>query len=207
MYCLAAAGDEIMPVPQRLAGRAQSIGAGFRQPVERREVATIEPDTVADARHAVLIVEASTIAPVEQLASDVGRIEQPRLLIFDLMHAAAPATVTQRFPFAAIQRGQGFLPKRRGRVHGNATLALLSPADQAGFSGVKSVKKLSFVAGAAILLTAGSLAGAPQLTSKGYEFVHAVQERNGDKATQLLTENPAGIVDSRDGQGDTGLII
>ena len=68
------------------------------------------------------------------------------------------------------------------------------------------MKRLNFAAAAAIAIAAMPVA-AQQLTSKGYDFVHAVQERNGDKATALLTDNPPGIVDSRDDHGDTGLII
>ena len=50
-------------------------------------------------------------------------------------------------------------------------------------------------------------ATAQQLTAKSYDFVHAVEQRNGDKATELLNDNPPGIVNSRNGEGDTALII
>jgi ankyrin repeat protein len=69
------------------------------------------------------------------------------------------------------------------------------------------VKKLSFAAGAAILAGVAVPVGAQQLTSKSYDFVHAVEQRNGDKATELLNDNPRGIVNSRNGEGDTALII
>jgi ankyrin repeat protein len=69
------------------------------------------------------------------------------------------------------------------------------------------VKKLSFAAGAAILAGVAVPVGAQQLTSKSYDFVHAVEQRNGDKATELLNDNPRGIVNSRNGAGDTALII
>ena len=45
-----------------------------------------------------------------------------------------------------------------------------------------------------------------QLTSSSYDFVKAVKDSNGDKATQLLADHPT-LVDSRDGDGDTALII
>jgi ankyrin repeat protein len=66
---------------------------------------------------------------------------------------------------------------------------------------------LNFAAAAALLIVAAAPVGAQQLTSKSYDFVHAVDQSNGDKATQLLTDNPPGIVNSRNGQGDTALII
>jgi ankyrin repeat protein len=69
------------------------------------------------------------------------------------------------------------------------------------------VKKLSFAAGAAVLAAIAAPLGAQQLTAKSYDFVHAVEQRNGDKATELLDDNPPGIVNSRNGDGDTGLII
>ena len=53
---------------------------------------------------------------------------------------------------------------------------------------------------------ASAPAASQQLTSKSYDFIQAVQKSNGDKATQLLNDNPR-IVNSRDGQGDTALII
>jgi uncharacterized protein len=69
------------------------------------------------------------------------------------------------------------------------------------------VKRLSFAAIAAILVGTAAPVGAQQLTSRSYDFVHAVEQSNGDKATQLLNDNPPGIVNSRNGQGDTALII
>jgi ankyrin repeat protein len=38
------------------------------------------------------------------------------------------------------------------------------------------------------------------------QFLDAVQKRDGDKATQLLTDHPT-VINSRDSKGDTGLII
>ena len=69
------------------------------------------------------------------------------------------------------------------------------------------MKKLSFAAGAAVLAAIAAPLGAQQLTAKSYDFIHAVEQRNGDKATELLNDNPPGIVNSRNGDCDTGLII
>lgn len=43
--------------------------------------------------------------------------------------------------------------------------------------------------------------------SAGYEFVKAVRDRNGGKANELIQSNPPGILNTRDGSGDTALII
>jgi ankyrin repeat protein len=41
----------------------------------------------------------------------------------------------------------------------------------------------------------------------GNDFVEAVKKSDGDKAIQILSNRPKGIVDSKDGEGNTGLII
>ena len=67
---------------------------------------------------------------------------------------------------------------------------------------MKSLKIMLAVAGL------GSLS-APiqaQLGPDSHQFIDAVQKRDGDKATQLLTDHPT-LVNARDGNGDTGLII
>lgn len=40
----------------------------------------------------------------------------------------------------------------------------------------------------------------------GLDFIEAVQKRDGNKATELVDQHPT-IVDTKDGKGDTGLII
>jgi ankyrin repeat protein len=68
------------------------------------------------------------------------------------------------------------------------------------------VKQLGFA-----LLVAAAFAASPiaaqSLTTAGMDFVEAVKKSDGDKATQVLSSHPGGIVDTRDGEGNTGLII
>jgi ankyrin repeat protein len=70
----------------------------------------------------------------------------------------------------------------------------------------KVVKHLHFV-----LLAAAALMAVPVIaqgiTTPGYDFVDAVRKSDGDKAMQLLSSHPTGIVDTKDGEGNTGLII
>jgi ankyrin repeat protein len=73
--------------------------------------------------------------------------------------------------------------------------------------GVKSVKRLRFVIAIAALAVIGTPVAAQQLTTPSYDFIKAVKDRNGDKATQLISDNPIGILNSRDETGNTGLII
>lgn len=68
------------------------------------------------------------------------------------------------------------------------------------------MKKLKFAAAALILATIGTPAAA-QFASAKSDFVKAVHARDGNKVTQLLSDNPPGLVDARDGEGNTPLII
>ncbi|HWC55378.1 MAG TPA: ankyrin repeat domain-containing protein [Sphingomicrobium sp.] len=45
-----------------------------------------------------------------------------------------------------------------------------------------------------------------QIGPDSHQFIDAVQKRDGDKATQLLTDHPT-IINAKDGNGDTGLTI
>jgi hypothetical protein len=113
---LAAPGDQIMPVRQRVSVRPQPIGTGFRKPIKRAEIAPVEGHAIGDQRLAVLVILAAAVAAVEQLAGDVGRVEDSRLLVLELVDAAPAAAVAQGFPLAAVELGQRPLPERRLRV-------------------------------------------------------------------------------------------
>lgn len=69
------------------------------------------------------------------------------------------------------------------------------------------MKQLAF-----IILAATAVLGAPAFAqsisnSPGYDFTEAVKKSDGDKATQLLQSHPRTFVDTKDGDGNTGLII
>jgi ankyrin repeat protein len=87
-----------------------------------------------------------------------------------------------------------------------SSLALLSATDQAGESGPKIVKRLAFA-----LLTGFALmavpAAAQNLTTPSHDFIEAVKKADGDKAISALSSHPEGLVNTRDDDGDTGLII
>lgn len=73
-------------------------------------------------------------------------------------------------------------------------------------SGHKIVKQLVF-----ILIGASALIASPVAAqlggATGTDFVEAVKKSDGDKAIQILSGRPAGIVNTKDGDGNTGLII
>jgi ankyrin repeat protein len=66
--------------------------------------------------------------------------------------------------------------------------------------------KLFRIAVAAGIAAASSSAVAQMNTPNSYAFVDAVKSRDGDKATQLVTDHPT-VVNSRDGAGNTALLI
>src|SRR6185503_3124283 len=63
------------------------------------------------------------------------------------------------------------------------------------------------IAAVAALVAGGSASALAQTGLSGMDFVNAVRSRDGNKATQLLEAHPTGLVDTRDGDGNTGLII
>ena len=91
-------------------------------------------------------------------------------------------------------------------IHDKASLALLSPGNQAGFLGYKVVKRFAFVfLAAAALLPSPAVAQALSTTS--YDFIKAVRESNVDKALQILAAQPKGFVNTKGDDGNTALII
>ena len=67
------------------------------------------------------------------------------------------------------------------------------------------MKWLKFAALAAFVASSAPILA--QTGMSGIDFVNAVRARDGNKATQLLEAHPTGLVDTRDGDGNTGLII
>ena len=75
-------------------------------------------------------------------------------------------------------------------------------------TGSKFVKKRYFALAAALL----AVTSAPAAAQFGagvasMDFVKAVKERDGNKATELLLGNPPGLINSRDPSGDPALLI
>ena len=68
------------------------------------------------------------------------------------------------------------------------------------------MKTLHFVIAAAILASVAPDVHA-QGTGAGFELLNAVRERDGAKANELIEANPPGILNTRDGEGNTPLLI
>jgi uncharacterized protein len=69
------------------------------------------------------------------------------------------------------------------------------------------VKQLGFAFVAAIAVGASVPVSAQSLTAAGYELTEAVKKSDANKALQVLATNPPGIVNTKDGDGNTPLLI
>jgi ankyrin repeat protein len=70
------------------------------------------------------------------------------------------------------------------------------------------VKPFSFAVCACAALVAFAAPAAAQVGGyDGQAFVEAVKSSDGDKVQELLQKHPTGLVDARDGDGNTALII
>src|SRR5689334_14524275 len=80
------------------------------------------------------------------------------------------------------------------------------PRQSSGQVRAKVVKHLGFA-----ILVAGSIVAGPaaaqNLSTASYDFIQAVKKSDGDKALGVLARSAPGIVNTKDDQGNTGLII
>ena len=69
------------------------------------------------------------------------------------------------------------------------------------------MKHLGFAIVGALALGASIPAFAQTVNAPGFDFIEAVKKSDGDKATQVLTSHPAGLVNTKDSDGNTALLI
>ena len=69
------------------------------------------------------------------------------------------------------------------------------------------MKQLGFAFVAAIAVGASVPVSAQSLTAAGYDLTEAVKKSDANKALQVLATNPPGIVNTKDGDGNTPLLI
>jgi ankyrin repeat protein len=65
-------------------------------------------------------------------------------------------------------------------------------------------RAFAFLTGLA-LMAAPSVA--QHLTTPGYDLIDGIKKRDGDKVVSVLTSHPEGIINTKDEDGNTGLII
>src|SRR6056297_3763690 len=117
MYALRIAGNQRMPVIERLALVKQLIGAGFGQPVG---VALNRVGFERDAfRYELLadgILRAAAGGIVEQATGDSGQLHLASLVILQLVEAAFATAVAERPPFLLRHPVEaGGLPEARAQ--------------------------------------------------------------------------------------------
>ena len=75
-----------------------------------------------------------------------------------------------------------------------------------GFVGAKFVKHFAFAFVIAAALVASPAVG-QAVSDPGYDLVDAVKKSDGNKALEVLADHPPGVVNSKDGDGNTALIV
>jgi hypothetical protein len=182
----------------------------LRQPFQLVELVRIKLDAIIDQRLAVLVIRTLAGAPVEQLASDVGREQLSRFLILQLVQATSTTAVTQRFPFAAVERQQGF-PKRHLRYSScNHTWSAKAGRSRQGWAEVTIIRSWTKVVLALALALAPAAASAQGMglnSSDGEAFLNAVKDGDSNKALELANQPGSRVAGYRGYNGDTALHI
>ncbi|MNR15861.1 hypothetical protein D3C85_1324200 [compost metagenome] len=107
------ARQQRMPVRQPFSFRQQAIRAGMRQPFKSREIVAGQLDAVRLVFETALVVAALTGFDVQLLAGDISEVDFVGVFVHQLMQAALPAAVTQRFPLHVGHFVESFaLPER-----------------------------------------------------------------------------------------------
>lgn len=75
-------------------------------------------------------------------------------------------------------------------------------------SGPKLVKHFNFaIAAAAAFLTVSVPVAAQLASSASHDFIEAVRQSDGGKATELLANKPSGLINTKSDDGNTALLI
>lgn len=89
----------MMPPVKIASFRNKPIGAGLRQPGNRKHFFRRQPDAVRHDRAAVFIIAAAAGLAIKQTAANAGPVNIAGVIILQLGQATFAATVTQGFPF------------------------------------------------------------------------------------------------------------
>ena len=100
--------------PRKVASLGdQAVGACRRQPVEAAHIVGRQANAVGDPLRPVGIVPAAPGNVVIEFAADIGEIDFARVLVLELLQAAAPAAVAKALPFGGRHLSQAFaFPKQ-----------------------------------------------------------------------------------------------
>ena len=110
MNRIAVTAHQIMPVGQRKTGIAKHISTGRWQPFEIAYFAARKPKAIRYKRPPVPVITTLRGLRVQQLTSDIGRVNTTSVLVLNLMQAAFAAAIAQRLPLRAVKRFQRGFP-------------------------------------------------------------------------------------------------
>jgi ankyrin repeat protein len=69
------------------------------------------------------------------------------------------------------------------------------------------VKQLGFALVAALSLGVSAPVLGQAVNAIGFDFIDAVKKSDGNKATEILSSHPAGLINTKDSEGNTALLI
>ncbi len=122
--------------PRKIAPfRDQPVGAGRGQPAERLDLFRGQSDAIPHPAAAVRIIGAPAAIHIEQLASDIGEIYLPIVLVFELDKAAAAASVAETFPLAGSELLKFLLPPKGEPGAKLGARAMFRPPPRVRFAG------------------------------------------------------------------------
>jgi hypothetical protein len=110
---LRVAGDQGMPPFQSSSVRQNAIGAGFWQPFYSPDIIRCQSDAVRNQLAPVAVVGTSASFNVQKITGHPGIMDAAGFPVFELLEAAATASVTERFPLRS-----GHIMQRRGYPKG-----------------------------------------------------------------------------------------
>ena len=117
-YGFRAARYQGVPPGEALSLVKQAIGAGFGKPAKFTDIIGGQGHAIGHPGGTVPVVGALAGLEIKQLAGRAGVNEFARILVFQLVEAAAATAVTQAFPFSTAHLREGFgLPEGEIACH------------------------------------------------------------------------------------------
>ena len=117
------AGNQGVPPGEAFSFVQQAVGAGFGKPAKPANIIGGQGHAIGNPGGAVRVIGALAGFEIKQLAGGTGVDEFARILVFQLVQAAAAAAIAQAFPFspAHLRKGLGFPERGFGR-HGSVLI-------------------------------------------------------------------------------------
>jgi hypothetical protein len=110
-----------MPPGEAFSLIQQAVGAGLGKPAELADIISGQCNTIRHPGGPVRVIRASAGLDIKQLAGGTGIEKLARILILQLVQAAAAAAIAQTFPLCPAHLGERFgLPKGEFACHGSS---------------------------------------------------------------------------------------